>query len=91
MQFSEKLKKLRNEKGVSQTQLAKAIFVSRSAVAKWENGLGLPSEQSLSSLADYFGIAPIELLSEPQTETVIVEKNGILSKLSHIFMDTISI
>ena len=80
MQFSEKLKKLRAQKGVSQTQLANAIFVSRGAVAKWENGLGLPSEQSLSALADYFGIEPAELLSDPQTETVIVEKNSVLSK-----------
>lgn len=80
MQFNEKLKKLRSQKGVSQTQLANAIFVSRSAVAKWENGLGLPGEQSLKALADYFGVQPSELLSDPQTEEVIVTKNSELSK-----------
>ena len=39
MQFNERLKELRLKKGISQAELAKAIFVSRSAVAKWENGL----------------------------------------------------
>ena len=47
MEFSEKLKELRQQKGVSQTKLAADIHISRSAVAKWENGLGLPSEDSL--------------------------------------------
>lgn len=37
MQFNEKLKLLRNEKGISQAALAERIYVSRSAVAKWEN------------------------------------------------------
>ena len=35
MQFNERLKELRLKKGISQAELAKAIFVSRSAVAKW--------------------------------------------------------
>ncbi len=79
MQFNEKLKKLRSEKGISQSALAEKIFVSRSAVAKWENGLGLPSEQSLSMLADFFGVEVSELLSDPLGEKVIVNKNTTIS------------
>ncbi|HIT77186.1 MAG TPA: helix-turn-helix domain-containing protein [Candidatus Limihabitans stercoravium] len=75
MQFSERLKKLRKQKGVSQTQLANAIYVSRSAVAKWENGLGLPSEQSLAAIADYFGIEYEILLSDTQKETAVSNKD----------------
>ncbi|MBQ3041228.1 MAG: helix-turn-helix transcriptional regulator, partial [Clostridia bacterium] len=56
MEFSEKLKELRSEKGISQAKLAADIHISRSAVAKWENGLGLPNDESLKLLADYFGI-----------------------------------
>ena len=41
MEFSEKLKELRSEKGISQAKLAVDIHISRSAVAKWENGLEL--------------------------------------------------
>lgn len=40
MEFSERLKELRSEKGISQAKLAADIHISRSAVAKWENGLG---------------------------------------------------
>ena len=80
MQFSEKLKQLRTGKGVSQAELAENIFVSRSAVAKWENGLGLPSDESLKFIADYFGVTVTELLSDPVTEQVIVTKNSALSK-----------
>lgn len=80
MQFNEKLKRLRANKGVSQAELAEKVFVSRSAVAKWESGLGLPNEQSLRLLADYFGVEPSEILSDPETETVIIGKNGTLSR-----------
>ena len=52
MEFSEKLRQLRNEKGISQTKLAADIHISRSAVAKWENGLGLPNDDSLKLLAN---------------------------------------
>ena len=65
MEFSEKLKELRSEKGISQAKLAADIHISRSAVAKWENGLGLPSDESLQLLADYFGITIDELIPNP--------------------------
>ena len=48
MGFKDKIKELRQEKGLSQQAVADSIYVSRSAVAKWENGLGLPSKESLS-------------------------------------------
>ena len=69
MQFNEKLKKLRREKGVSQDELAKNIYVSRSAVAKWESGLGLPSDESLALLAKYFNVSETELLTDANKNT----------------------
>ena len=48
MEFSEKLRELRLQKNVSQAKLAADIHISRSAVAKWENGLGLPNDDSLN-------------------------------------------
>lgn len=80
MQFHEKLKKLRLQEGLSQAELAEKIFVSRSAVAKWENGLGLPGAESLELLASYFHTTKENLLSDPQTENVIVGKNKTLSE-----------
>lgn len=38
MDFSEKLKQIRNNEGISQEQLAERIGVSRQAVTKWETG-----------------------------------------------------
>ena len=64
MEFSEKLKELRSTKGISQAKLADDIHISRSAVAKWENGLGLPNDESLKMLADYFGVTTSHLLGE---------------------------
>ena len=80
MQFNEKLKELRTNKGVSQSELAESIYVSRSAVAKWENGLGLPSNESLRLLSDYFGVSADELCIDSPTEKVIVQKNQIISR-----------
>ncbi|GEM_PF-5635056 len=78
MEFSEKLKKLRNEKNVSQQELADSIYVSRSAVAKWENGLGLPCAESLGLLADYFGVTRDELVKENDSQSV--SKNRMIFK-----------
>lgn len=75
MEFSEKLRELRQEKGISQTRLASDIHISRSAVAKWENGLGLPNDESLRMLAEYFEITVDELIPSKSNEEIIVSKN----------------
>ena len=63
MNFSEKLKDLRKEKGITQQQLADAIYVSRTAVSKWESQRGYPSIDSLKALAAYFSVTVDMLLS----------------------------
>lgn len=80
MEFSEKLKGLRGEKGISQAKLAADIHISRSAVAKWENGLGLPSDESLKMLAEYFGVGVGELLPDKNNEEILVEKNKTIAR-----------
>ena len=75
MEFCEKLKELRAAKGVSQAKLAADIHISRSAVAKWENGLGLPNGESLKLLSEYFGITMNDLLPDKPTEEKLVSKN----------------
>ena len=88
MEFSEKLKELRSEKGISQAKLAADIHISRSAVAKWENGLGLPNDESLKLLADYFGITIDELIPNKSNEEILVSKNKTIDqqkRLSSVF------
>ena len=80
MEFKDKLKELRAKRGLSQQKLADAIFVSRSAVAKWECGLGLPSASSYEGLIAFFEISERELpLGE--SEHIIVKKNRTIRKL----------
>lgn len=80
MEFKDKLKELRKKAKVSQSELAEAIFMSRSAVAKWESGLGLPSEESLQALCTFFGVERGELLGSPEAESALVGKNQIISR-----------
>ena len=54
---------LRQKKGLSQAALAKNIYVSRSAIAKWESGLGTPSASNLQALCTFFGVEEEWLMS----------------------------
>lgn len=74
MEFKDKLKKLRLEKGMSQQELANKIYVSRSAIAKWENGLGYPSRDSYCALIKYFDVGEDYFQTE-KAEKIIIEKN----------------
>ena len=64
MEFKDKLRKLRTEAGLSQEALAEIIHISRSAIAKYENGNGKPSEETLKALAFYFGVDINDLKSD---------------------------
>lgn len=54
MTLGEKLKQLRQQSGLSQSQLAERIYVSRAAVAKWESDLGMPDISNLKALSQFF-------------------------------------
>lgn len=83
MEFKEKLKQLRIQKGLTQAQLADKLFVSRSTVAKWENGLGLPNHESMATLENLFDIFAEELATE-EPEKEIVKKNRKLRQIGQI-------
>jgi len=86
MEFAEKLKQLRSDRGISQSALAETIHISRSAVAKWENGLGLPGEDSLRLLCEYFGVGRAELLPDKPSEEKLVSKNRTINTQSMIII-----
>lgn len=75
MELSEKLQALRKRKGLTQEELAEALFVSRTAVSKWESGRGYPSIDSLKAVSKYFGITIDELLSSDELLTIADEDN----------------
>ena len=57
------IKKLREQKGMTQAQLAEKIFVSSKTVSKWETGQGFPDISLLETLAKAIDISVIELLN----------------------------
>ena len=61
--FSDTLKKLRTEKGLSQQSLADKMYVTRSTVARWENGIRLPDATMISRLSGVLGVDVNLLLS----------------------------
>lgn len=63
MEFNEKLQELRKARGLTQEELAEALFVSRTAISKWESGRGYPSIDSLKAIAKFFGVSIDMLLS----------------------------
>ena len=54
--FSDTLKKLRNEKGLSQQELADKVYVTRSTVSRWESGNRLPDAVMISRLAKILSV-----------------------------------
>ena len=63
MEFHEKLQELRKNKGITQEELAEALYVSRTAISKWEQGRGYPSIDSLKAIAKFFSVTIDELVS----------------------------
>ena len=88
MEFKENLKQLRIKNGLTQAQLAEKLFVSRSTVAKWENGLGLPNPDSMAELEKLFGIGETDLATN-EPEKVIINKNQNETYITLYFIDCI--
>ena len=63
MEFCEKLQELRKSRNLTQEELAEELYVSRTAVSKWESGRGYPSIDSLKEISRFFSVTIDELLS----------------------------
>ena len=72
MDFAERLKELRTQKGMSQHQLAEAVFVDRSSVARWESGARMPDAVMITRLSKCLDVDISELLSESKEEKNLV-------------------
>ena len=75
MEFNEKLQKLRKQKGLTQEELAECLYVSRTAISKWESGRGYPNIESLKAIASFFSVTVDELLSTDEILTIAEEDN----------------
>lgn len=75
MEFNEKLQELRKSRGLTQEELAEALFVSRTAVSKWESGRGYPSIDSLKEISKYFSVSIDELLTGEKLISIAEKEN----------------
>lgn len=66
MEAKDVLFKLRTEKGISQDELAKKVYVTRQAVSRWENGETVPNTETLKLLSGFFGVSINTLLGSPR-------------------------
>mgnify|MGYP004452999185 CR=1 FL=1 len=69
--FKDKLRELRLKEGISQYELADKLFVSRSAIAKWENGNGIPSDANLEALCKFFDVSEEWILDRDDMKEVV--------------------
>ena len=81
--FAETLKKLRKEKGLSQIELGKRMFVNHSTVARWENGSRLPDAAMITRLSEILEVDVSLLLraaaeSDESPNIIMVDDNKVL-------------
>lgn len=75
MELSEKLKKCRTSKKMTQADVAEKLHISRKTVSGWENGRSYPDIRSIVELSDLFGISTDELLRDDQVLEHFSEQN----------------
>lgn len=75
MELNEKLQELRKNKGLTQEELAAALYASRTAVSKWESGRGLPSIDSLKQISAFFDVSIDDLLSADKALSLAEQEN----------------
>ena len=95
MEFGKKIQKLRKQNKWTQEELAQKLYISRTAVSKWERGASYPNIDSLKDIANLFNVTIDELLS---TEEIIniakKENNSNINKTTNLIyglLDIISI
>ena len=83
MDFSEKIQKLRKQHNLTQDELAEKLFISRTAISKWESGKGYPSIDLLKQISKEFNISVDNLLSSEQIlELAEIDKQQKLRKIN---------
>ena len=86
MEFNEKLQELRKQKGLTQEELAEALYVSRAAVSKWESGRGYPNIDSLKEISRFFSVTIDDLLSGSEILTIAEEDQ---KQKNSLFLDLV--
>ena len=78
MNISEKILKLRKEKGLSQEAFAEKLGVSRQSVSKWESSGALPDIDKIIAMSELFGVSTDYLLGKKNSPELKPEEIRIL-------------
>ena len=81
MELNEKLQELRRQRGLTQEELADALYVSRTAISKWESGRGVPNIDSLKAISKFFSVSIDDLLSGE--ELLLIAENDRKQAANH--------
>ena len=73
MTLGEKLKKLRADNGFTQEELAEKLYVTRTAISKWESNRGYPNIDALKAISKFFSVSIDDLLSSDELLTIAEE------------------
>ena len=73
MTLGEKLKKLRADNGLTQEDLAEKLYVTRTAISKWESNRGYPNIDALKAISKFFSVSINDLLSSNELLTIAEE------------------
>lgn len=71
--IDQKIKTLREKRGITQSELANQLGITRSGVNAWEMGISTPSTQYIIILAKFFNVSTDYLLGLSDTATISVE------------------
>ena len=92
MEFNEKLQELRKSRSLTQEELADALFVSRTAISKWESGRGYPNIDSLKEISRFFSVTIDDLIcSEEMISVAENEKKEIADKYVTLICNALDI
>ncbi len=92
MEFNEKLQELRKSRSMTQEELAEALFVSRTAISKWESGRGYPSIDSLKEISRYFSVTIDDLICSDEMISVAEnEKREFIEKYVSLICNALDI
>ena len=92
MEFNEKLQELRKSRSMTQEELAEALFVSRTAISKWESGRGYPSIDPLKAISRYFSVTIDDLICSDEMISVAEnEKREFIDKYVSLICNALDI
>lgn len=92
MEFNEKLQYFRKKSNLTQEELVEKLFVSRTAISKWESGRGMPSISSLKAISEVFNVSIDELLSSEEIiEAAEKEKKENMKSFKNIIFGIIDL